>query len=124
MRSLEDFIRNNSPVLRATAIDAHAIRNWITESSDKQAAARDAKQPAGNRVDSAYDAMHMGCLAVLMTEAYRVTSAAGHHKELLEAVCNRIGGSTGYGIAWRPRWMQGTQSTVAHFAPLRMRRMP
>ena len=46
-------------------------------------------------MDSAYDAMHMGCLAVLMTEAYRVTSAAGHHKELLEAVCNRIGGSTG-----------------------------
>lgn len=84
-----------SAVFRQRAADPFAIRNFIQESADKAAAARDQRERPGNRVDSAYDAVHMMCLACLGVENYRTTAAQGHHAELLEAVCHRIRGSQG-----------------------------
>jgi hypothetical protein len=82
-------------VFRQRAADPLAIRNFIQESDDKAATARNEKDKPGNRVDSAYDAVHMMCLACLGVENYRTTAELGHHKELLEAICQRVGGSRG-----------------------------
>ena len=95
MRSLEDFVKAGSAVFRQRAADPLAIRNFIQESDDKAAAARDEKEKPGNRVDSAYDAVHMMCLACLGVENYRTTAEQGHHRELLEAICARVGGGQG-----------------------------
>ena len=95
MKSLEDFVKARSAVFRQRAADPHAIRNFIQESDDKAAAARNDKDKPGNRVDSAYDAIHMMCLACLGAENYRTTAEQGHHRELLEAICQRIGGGQG-----------------------------
>ncbi len=82
-------------MFRQRAADPLAIRNFIQESDDKAAAARNTKDKPGNRVDSAYDAIHMMCLACLGVENYRTTAEQGHHRELLEAICERIGGGQG-----------------------------
>jgi hypothetical protein len=95
MKSLEDFVKARSAVFRQRAADPLAIHNFIQESADKAAAARNDKDKPGNRVDSAYDAIHMMCLACLGVENYRTTAEQGHHKELLEAVCTRVGGGQG-----------------------------
>ena len=95
MKSLEDFVKARSAVFRQRAADPLAISNFIQESDDKAAAARNAKDKPGNRVDSAYDAIHMMCLACLGAENYRTTAEHGHHRELLEAICQRIGGGQG-----------------------------
>lgn len=84
-----------SPVFRQRAADPHAIHNFIQESDDKAAAARNDKEKSGNRVDSAYDAIHMMCLACLGVESYRTTAEQGHHRELLEVICERIRGGQG-----------------------------
>ena len=95
MKSLEDFVKARSAVFRQRAADPLAIRNFIQESGDKAAAARNEKEKPGNRVDSAYDAIHMMCLACLGAENYRTTAEQGHHRELLEAICQRVGGGQG-----------------------------
>ncbi|OGA24253.1 MAG: hypothetical protein A3H34_05960 [Betaproteobacteria bacterium RIFCSPLOWO2_02_FULL_67_19] len=82
-------------MFRQRAADPLAIRNFIQESDDKAATARDEKDKPGNRVDSAYDAVHMMCLACLGVENYRTTAEQGHHRELLEAICARVGGGQG-----------------------------
>ncbi len=88
-------MKARSAVFRQRAADPLAIRNFIQESDDKAAAARNTKDKPGNRVDSAYDAIHMMCLACLGVENYRTTAEQGHHRELLEAICERIGGGQG-----------------------------
>src|SRR5919201_2418948 len=95
MKSLEDFVKARSAVFRQRAADPLAIRNFIQESADKAAAARNGKDKPGNRVDSAYDAIHMMCLACLGVENYRTTAEQGHHRELLEAICGRVRGGQG-----------------------------
>ncbi|MGQ0656001.1 MAG: hypothetical protein ACT4P4_27735 [Betaproteobacteria bacterium] len=82
-------------MFRQRAADPLAIRNFIQESDDKAAAARKPGEKPGNRVDSAYDAVHMICLACLGVENYRTTAEQGHHLQLLEAICQRIGGGQG-----------------------------
>ncbi len=82
-------------MFRQRAADPLAIRNFVQESDDKAAAARNEKDKPGNRVDSAYDAIHMMCLACLGVESYRTTAEQGHHKELLEAICVRVRGGQG-----------------------------
>jgi hypothetical protein len=82
-------------VFRRRAADWHAIGNFVQESADKAAAARNEKDKPGNRVDSAYDAIHMMCLASLGAESYRTTAEQGHHRDLLEAMCERVGGGQG-----------------------------
>jgi hypothetical protein len=95
VKSLEDFVKARSAVFRQRAADPLAIRNFIQESADKAIAARDSKDKPGNRVDSAYDAIHMMCLACLGVENYRTTAEQGHHRELLEAICQRVRGGQG-----------------------------
>jgi hypothetical protein len=95
MKSLEDFVKARSAVFRQRAADPLAIRNFIQESADKAAAARNSKDKPGNRVDGAYDAIHMMCLACLGVENYRTTAEHGHHSELLEAICSRVRGGQG-----------------------------
>lgn len=95
MKSLEDFVKARSAVFRQRAADPLAIRNFIQESADKAVAARNGKDKPGNRVDSAYDAIHMMCLACLGMENYRTTAEQGHHRELLEAICDRVRGGQG-----------------------------
>lgn len=88
-------MKARSAVFRQRAADPLAIHNFIQESDDKAAAARNEKDKPGNRVDSAYDAVHMMCLACLGVENYRTTAEQGHHKELLEAICVRVRGGQG-----------------------------
>lgn len=95
MRSLEDFRKAGSKVFRARNADPHAIKNYLQESIDKTEAARNGKDKPGNRVDNAYDAIHLTCLACLNVDGFRTTSEHGHHQELLEAICKRIGGGQG-----------------------------
>lgn len=88
-------MKARSAVFRQRAADPLAIRNFIQESVDKAAAARNEEDKPGNRVDSAYDAIHMMCLACLGVENYRTTAEQGHHRELLEAICSRVRGGQG-----------------------------
>lgn len=88
-------MKARSPVFRQRAADWHAIGNFVRESADKSAAARNEKDKPGNRVDSAYDAIHMMSLACLGVENFRTTAEQGHHRELLEAMCGRVGGGQG-----------------------------
>lgn len=67
----------------------------MEEAVNKGTAAKNKKEPPGNRVDAAYDAIQMMCFACLAVENYRTTSEHGHHAELLEAICERIGASQG-----------------------------
>ena len=82
-------------MFRPRAADPRGIHNFIQESDDKAAGARNQQDKPGNRVDSAYDAVHMMCLACLGVENYRTTAEQGHHRELLEAICQRVGGGQG-----------------------------
>ena len=88
-------MKARSAVFRQRAADWHAIGNFVQESADKAAAARNERDKPGNRVDGAYDAIHMMCLACLGADNYRTTAEQGHHRELLEAMCQRVGGGQG-----------------------------
>lgn len=95
MKSVEDFLKQGSKVFRPRAADRHAIENYLQESDAKADGARNQKDRPGNRVDSAYDAIHLTCLACLSIDGYRTTAEHGHHQELLEAICSRIRGGQG-----------------------------
>lgn len=83
-------MKGGSKVFRPRAADPHAIENFLRESNDKAVAARNTKDRPGNRVDSAYDAIHLMCLGCIGVDGYRTTAEQGHHRELLEAVGQRI----------------------------------
>ncbi len=79
-----------APLKRQPANGRDAV-HWLKQASVKLT---DAKQPvisANTRMDAAWDAVLMACLAVACAEGWRATSDKGHHQVVLEGAAAAIG---------------------------------
>ena len=95
MQSVEQFLEQGSRVFRRKATDQAAVETHLGDSDNWRKKAVDKKESPNVRVDSAYDAVYLGALALLNMNGFVVTSERGHHAEPLEAACRILGASQG-----------------------------
>ena len=65
--------------------------HWLKQASVKLADAKQTVISANTRMDAAWDAVLMACLAVACAEGWRATSDKGHHQVVLEGTAAAIG---------------------------------
>lgn len=91
LKSFQELARLPDAPLRALAVNARDVVQWLVESQTKL---DDARHPAisnGTRMDAAWDAVLMTCLAVACAQGWRATSDRGHHVVVLEGACQALG---------------------------------
>lgn len=79
-----------APLKRQPANGRDAV-HWLKQASVKLADAKQSVISANTRMDAAWDAVLMACLAVACAEGWRATSDKGHHQVVLEGTAAAIG---------------------------------
>lgn len=79
-----------APLKRQPANGRDAV-HWLKQASVKLADAKQTVISANTRMDAAWDAVLMACLAVACAEGWRATSDKGHHQVVLEGTAAAIG---------------------------------
>lgn len=79
-----------APLKRQPANGRDAV-HWLRQASVKLADAQQSVISANTRMDAAWDAVLMACLAVACAEGWRATSDKGHHQVVLEGTAAAIG---------------------------------
>lgn len=79
-----------APLKRQPANGRDAV-HWLKQASVKLADAKQTVISANTRMDAAWDAVLMACLAVAFAEGWRATSDKGHHQVVLEGTAAAIG---------------------------------
>lgn len=79
-----------APLKRQPANGRDAV-HWLRQASVKLVDARQAVISANTRMDAAWDAVLMACLAVACAEGWRATSDKGHHQVVLEGTATAVG---------------------------------
>lgn len=81
----------DTPLKFELGINRDQIQGWLTAAVAKLKDAQRTENSGGTRMDCAYDAVLMCCLAILASQSYRVSSEPGHHAVALEAAASSIG---------------------------------
>jgi tellurite resistance protein len=79
-----------APLKRQPANGRDAV-HWLKQASVKLVDAQQSVISANTRMDAAWDAVLMACLAVACAEGWRATSDKGHHQVVLEGTAAAIG---------------------------------
>jgi tellurite resistance protein len=79
-----------APLKRQPANGRDAV-HWLQQASVKLADARQTVISANTRMDAAWDAVLMACLAVACAQGWRATSDKGHHQVVLEGTAATVG---------------------------------
>lgn len=77
--------------LKAQAANARDVVQWLKQAHTKLQDAQHTAISPGTRMDAAWDAVLMACLAVACAQGWRATSDKGHHTVVLEGTANALG---------------------------------
>ncbi len=91
MQSFQSLAAEPGAPLRRQAANGRDAMHWLGQAGVKLSDARQTAISANTRMDAAWDAVLMACLAVACAEGWRATSDKGHHEVVLEGTAQAIG---------------------------------
>lgn len=97
MQSFQQLAREPGAPLKPQAPNARDVVLWLQQAQVKLGDAQQAVVSESTRMDAAWDAVLLACLAVACAEGWRATSDKGHHEVALEGAAQAVGqGSSRY----------------------------
>jgi tellurite resistance protein len=91
MLSFQELAAEPGATLKRQAANGRDAMHWLQQATVKLADARQTVISANTRMDAAWDAVLMACLAVACAEGWRATSDKGHHQVVLEGTAAALG---------------------------------
>jgi len=91
LKSFRALAAEPDSALKPQAANARDVVQWLHHATVKLEDARHTAISAGTRMDAAWDAVLMACLAVASAEGWRATSEKGHHAVVLEGTVHALG---------------------------------
>jgi tellurite resistance protein len=91
MRSFRTLAAEPGAPLKPQPANGRDAMHWLRQASVKLTDAQQTVISANTRMDAAWDAVLMACLAVACAEGWRATSDKGHHQVALEGTAAAIG---------------------------------
>lgn len=91
MRSFRTLAAEPGAPLKPQPANGRDAMHWLRQASVKLTDAQQTVISANTRMDAAWDAVLMACLAVTCAEGWRATSDKGHHQVALEGTAAAIG---------------------------------
>jgi hypothetical protein len=90
LRSFKQLASEPGSPLKAQPVNARDVVAWLQAAQVKLQDAQQLVVSAGTRLDAAWDAVLLACLAVACAEGWRATSERGHHAAALEGAVQAI----------------------------------
>lgn len=84
LRSFQRLASEPDAAVKPQATNARDAVAWLQSAQVKLTDAQQTAVSSGTRMDAAWDAVLMACLAVAAAQGWRVTSDKGHHAAALE----------------------------------------
>lgn len=91
MRSFQTLAAEPGAPLKRQPANGRDAMHWLQQASVKLTDAQQTVISANTRMDAAWDAVLMACLAVACAEGWRATSDKGHHQVALEGTAAAMG---------------------------------
>lgn len=91
MRSFQTLAAEPGAPLKRLPANGRDAVHWLRQATEKLNDARQTSISASTRLDAAWDAVLMACLAVACAEGWRATSDKGHHQVVLEGTASALG---------------------------------
>lgn len=91
LRSFPQLAAEPDAPLKPLPANARDVVAWLQQAQVKLDDARQTVVSAGTRMDAAWDAVLLACLAVACAQGWRATSDRGHHVVVLEAAVHALG---------------------------------
>lgn len=95
LRSFKQLASEPDAPLKPLAANARDAVAWLQAAQVKLNDAQQTVISAGTRMDAAWDAVLLACLAVACAQGWRATSDKGHHATVLEGTAQAMGMSQG-----------------------------
>lgn len=91
LKSFRALAAEPDSALKPQPANGRDVMQWLHQAQTKLEDARHTAISAGTRMDAAWDAVLMACLAVACAEGWRATSERGHHAVVLEGTVQALG---------------------------------
>lgn len=91
LRSFPDLAREPGSPLHPLPANARDVVAWLQSAQVKLRDAQQTVVSAGTRMDAAWDAVLLACLAVACAEGWRAGSDKGHHAAVFEGAAQAMG---------------------------------
>ncbi|MBC7701787.1 hypothetical protein [Aquabacterium sp.] len=91
LKSFQALAAEPDSALKPQAANGRDVVQWLKQAHTKLEDARQTAISAGTRMDAAWDAVLMACLAVACAEGWRATSEKGHRAVVLEGTVQALG---------------------------------
>jgi hypothetical protein len=91
LRSFQHLASEPDAPLKPLPANARDVVAWLQAAQVKLQDAQLAVVSAGTRMDAAWDAVLLACLAVACAQGWRATSDKGHHAAVFEGAAQAIG---------------------------------
>lgn len=90
LRSFERLAQQPDAAIKQQATNAKDVVLWLKQAEVKLNDAQQTSVSEGTRMDAAWDAVLMACLAIACAQGWRVTSDKGHHAVALEGAAQAV----------------------------------
>jgi len=91
LRSFKQLASEPDAPLKPLAANARDVVAWLQAAQVKLHDAKQTVVSAGKRMDAAWDAVLLACLAVACAQGWRATSDKGHHAAVFEGAAQATG---------------------------------
>lgn len=91
LRSFKQLASEPDAPLTPLAANARDVVAWLKAAEVKLSDAQQTVVSAGTRMDAAWDAVLLACLAVACAEGWRATSDKGHHAAVFQGAAQAMG---------------------------------
>jgi len=91
LQSFEQLAAAPGAPLKRQPANAQDVLGWLKAAQVKLQDAQVAAVSAGTRMDAAWDAVLLACLAVACAQGWRATSDKGHHEAVLQGATQAVG---------------------------------
>jgi hypothetical protein len=91
LRSFKQLASEPDAPLKPLAANARDVVAWLHAAEVKLSDAQQTVVSAGTRMDAAWDAVLLACLAVACAQGWRATSDKGHHAAVFEGAAQAMG---------------------------------
>jgi hypothetical protein len=91
LKSFQALAAEPDSALKAQAANGRDVVQWLMQANTKLDDARQTAISPGTRMDAAWDAVLMACLAVACAQGWRATSDKGHHVVVLQGAAQAVG---------------------------------
>jgi len=91
LRSFRQLAGEPDTPLKPQPVNARDVVSWLQAAQQKLQDAQQTVVSAGTRMDAAWDAVLLACLAVACAEGWRAGSDKGHHAAVFEGAAHALG---------------------------------